>query len=104
VALRRISTASASCSSTVASVGDALAVSQWLARYHVLAAGDEIALDHHTHDAVLAARDLAGDIGRDQRLVFRLLARIGVARIHHHQRPTPYFASSLQAAATLAAS
>src|SRR5207237_7406368 len=69
-----------------AAVGDALSVGQRLARYHVLATGGQIALDHDAGDALLAFRDLLRDVGDDQRLVLRLLVAVGVAGVDHEPR------------------
>src|SRR5674476_78288 len=69
-----------------AAIGNALAVSRRRPRHHVLAARDQIALDHDAHDALLATGYLAADIGHHQRLVLGLLAAVGVTGIDHDPR------------------
>src|SRR5574339_411912 len=64
-----------------ARVGDALAVLQWLAGRELLAAFDQVRLDHRTDDALLAARDLRGDVARHVELAPVLLAGIGVRAV-----------------------
>src|SRR3954468_23620489 len=46
-----------------ARIRDGNAVRERLPRHQVLAAGVEVALHHHSHDAVVAGGELRGDIG-----------------------------------------
>ena len=45
--------------------------------------GDEVAFRHHAEDAVVAARDLCGDVGGGDELLFVLFVAVGVAAINH---------------------
>src|SRR5690606_5894711 len=67
-------------------IGDGLAIDQFLAGDEVLAAGDEVGFHHDADDAAVAGGELGADIGKDQRLVFRLLGRVGVAGVDHDRR------------------
>src|ERR1700742_108508 len=52
-----------------ARIGDALAVCQRTALLQILAARDQMRLDHHADDALIATRNLATDIGAYRNLV-----------------------------------
>src|SRR5262249_35356560 len=69
-----------------AAVGDALPIGQRNAGDNVLAASDQVALDHDADDAPIAVCYLAGDVSCDARLVLRHLAAVGVAGIDHDTR------------------
>src|SRR5690242_16384901 len=56
-----------------AGVRDRDAVRERLSRHDVLAAGIEMALDHHAEDPLVARRELAGHVARDVHLALVLL-------------------------------
>ena len=53
---------------------------QCLAGNQILAAGVEVAFNHHAEDAFVAGRELCGDVMADIDLAFVFLARIGMRR------------------------
>src|SRR6266581_4463605 len=66
-----------------AGVGDALAELERLAPAQVLAAFDQVRLDHHADNALLAGADLRSDVGRDASLAPVVLGSIGMRAIDH---------------------
>jgi len=48
-----------------------------------------VAFDHHPDDRAIAFHDLVHKILHDQRLQAGILARVGVAAVHHQLRPQP---------------
>lgn len=66
-----------------AGVRDAHTVVELLTRGRTLATGVEVALDHHAHQALVAASDLLGENGRNLGLVLVILLAVGVAGVDH---------------------
>src|SRR5215475_1633085 len=62
---------------------DALTVDQLSSRDKILTACFEVTLDHHTDDAFVSARDLAGDFAADLDLAQIVLLAVRVAEIDH---------------------
>src|SRR5262245_25767205 len=66
-----------------AGVGDALAELEPPAGFEVLAAFDEVRLDHHADDAPLAGGELRADVASHVDLALVLLGRVGVRAVDH---------------------
>lgn len=66
-----------------AGVGDALAVGEWHAGFAVLAAFDEMALDHDAGDGFAASGELFAEGGADERLLAVVFEAVAVAAINH---------------------
>src|SRR3954471_20219659 len=66
-----------------AAVGDALPECERLSRRDVLAARDEVGLDHHADDALLARADLRADVGGHRGLALVILGGVGVRAVDH---------------------
>jgi hypothetical protein len=62
-----------------------LPYSSGLSGDQVLAAFDEVRLDHDADDALVAGGDLAGDVASPPRSALELLAAVGVREIDHHR-------------------
>mmetsp|Transcript_31250 Transcript_31250/g.58264 ORF Transcript_31250/g.58264 Transcript_31250/m.58264 type:complete len:215 (-) Transcript_31250:98-742(-) len=76
-----------------AGVSDANAVLERLdignTRLELLVACVDVALNHDAHKAVLAVLELLADRLADSRLVFVVLARVGVGHVNHDVGPQP---------------
>ena len=66
-----------------AGVGDALAVAELFAGDEFLGSCDEVAFEHHAHNAPVAAGNLAGDVAADGGLLGVILVAVGVAAVDH---------------------
>ena len=64
-----------------AGIGDALAVAEGLAVDQILAAFDEVALQHDSEDVVGPRTDLAGEFRRHYRLSLGVLLAVAVAEV-----------------------
>ncbi len=51
--------------------------------HEILAAGIEVAFDHHAEDALVAGGDLRGDVARDLRLLLVPALAVGVRAVDH---------------------
>src|SRR6266850_5741365 len=66
-----------------AGIGNALSKAQWFGIGKLLAAFDEVRLDHHADDAALAASELPADIARHLRLPAVVLPGVGMRAVDH---------------------
>src|SRR6266511_931657 len=77
------------CVPADARIGDTDSVFEGLAGKQVLPPGIDVTFEHHADDAIVAARDLAGNIARDLDLTLVLLLAVRMRAIDHHPRRKP---------------